>query len=246
MKKMPTLMLLGVLAMIVCASTTHAEFYVKWHILGQTDPAFAGFFGTIDNSSGNLAEREKPYGILTDQPTPFVFVTRNNYGPSLVDLNTGSPYSITGMPGTLDYRAYSAQHVRVRYDDLDNDGRDEVLLWVYGWGLACIDWQLASGADEPGNELSGSALMSNTPNPLSTMTTISFNLATRGIVDLRVYDLNGRMVRELVQGKLTAGLHRVPWDGQDELENPLASGTYFYRLRVDGISIGTEKAIVLR
>ncbi|MCK4306067.1 MAG: hypothetical protein KAY24_17640 [Candidatus Eisenbacteria sp.] len=58
--------------------------------------------------------------------------------------------------------------------------------------------------------------------------------------------MNGRLSRALVDGKLPAGLRRIPWDGLDDLDRALPSGTYFYQLRVDGETVGTEKAVALK
>ncbi len=63
---------------------------------------------------------------------------------------------------------------------------------------------------------------------------------------MRVYDVTGRKVRELINDRLTAGEHQVAWDGEDDLGQPLATGTYLYELRIDGQSVGRRKAVMLR
>ena len=109
----------------------------------------------------------------------------------------------------------------------------------------CIDWAFGGVV---GDELGagGNPLLRSTPNPLSTSTTISFGLDHARDVELKIFDVNGRQVRSLVDGMLPAGSHRIAWDGLDDSSSPLASGTYFYRLRIDGQMMGTEKAVVLK
>lgn len=69
------------------------------------------------------------------------------------------------------------------------------------------------------------------PNPFNPQTIIRFDLVRDGIVELEVYDLNGRLVRSLTNGFLTAGEHRATWDGRDDSSRSLASGVYLILLR---------------
>ncbi|TVQ73619.1 MAG: T9SS C-terminal target domain-containing protein [Balneolaceae bacterium] len=75
----------------------------------------------------------------------------------------------------------------------------------------------------------GLELHQNFPNPFNPETVISFGLPQSGQVELVVYDIMGREVTRLVDGNLEAGWHQVRWDA-----SRMASGTYFYRIQVDG------------
>lgn len=72
-------------------------------------------------------------------------------------------------------------------------------------------------------------LFQNAPNPMRNATTISYRLERAGHVSLGLFDVQGRPVRNLVEGYQPAGDHEVRLDGQD-----LPSGVYFYRLECDG------------
>jgi hypothetical protein len=74
------------------------------------------------------------------------------------------------------------------------------------------------------------ALEQNAPNPFNPSTTIRFALPSNGSVRLTVFDVNGRIVRTLVDGNVTAGNHEVVWDGLDMSGRSVASGVYVYRL----------------
>ncbi|MCA9727556.1 MAG: hypothetical protein KC729_07725, partial [Candidatus Eisenbacteria bacterium] len=50
-------------------------------------------------------------------------------------------------------------------------------------------------------------------------------------VDLALFDVGGRLVRTLVDGREDAGPHEVAWDGRDGAGRPMASGIYFLRFR---------------
>ncbi|MCP4570787.1 MAG: hypothetical protein GY838_00385 [bacterium] len=77
-------------------------------------------------------------------------------------------------------------------------------------------------------------LLGNRPNPFNPGTTVAFETATSGAVDLAVHDLAGRLVRILVSGEdLAAGRHERFWDGLDAQGRPAATGVYLVRLRTD-------------
>jgi len=77
------------------------------------------------------------------------------------------------------------------------------------------------------------ALYQNTPNPFGSgdpSTVIRFDLPRDVEVRLQVFDAGGRLVRTLVDNALSAGQHRVAWDGRDAAARPVGSGVYFYIL----------------
>jgi hypothetical protein len=84
------------------------------------------------------------------------------------------------------------------------------------------------------------------PNPFDAQTTLSLSLPARGRVELRIYDVAGRMVRKLVSGEMGAGHHDVTWDGRSDSGARLQNGTYLYRLNLDGKMVGSRKVVLLR
>ncbi|MEO5586052.1 MAG: LamG-like jellyroll fold domain-containing protein [Flavobacteriales bacterium] len=84
----------------------------------------------------------------------------------------------------------------------------------------------------------GLQLFQNQPNPANGSTTISFQQPSTGPVSLRVYDLNGRLLTELVNGTLSSGKHAYMVD----LTN-VGAGVYFYELRSSG-TVLTRKLLV--
>ena len=79
-----------------------------------------------------------------------------------------------------------------------------------------------------------SRLLKNYPNPFNPLTRISFRLDRDAQVSLRVYDVQGRLVRTLVDDYLAAGPRLVEWDGSDDEGRSVASGTYYLRLQGGG------------
>jgi hypothetical protein len=76
------------------------------------------------------------------------------------------------------------------------------------------------------------ALAQNRPNPFNPATEFAFSLERGGRVSLVVYDLAGRVVDRLVDRELPAGAHVIPWQPRN-----LASGTYVYRLKAEGVDL---------
>ncbi len=80
------------------------------------------------------------------------------------------------------------------------------------------------------------SLHPNRPNPFDLATEISFDLPTAARIDLEVLDVAGRKVRSLAGGVLSAGPHRVTWDGTNAASERVAAGVYFFRLESEGAS----------
>jgi len=80
-------------------------------------------------------------------------------------------------------------------------------------------------------------LLGNSPNPFNPETTIRFIVPAgpRRDYSVRVYDVAGRLVRELASGRIDAGAHDVRWDGTDNHGGVVSSGVYLYR-----VSAGNE------
>ena len=101
---------------------------------------------------------------------------------------------------------------------------------------------------EPANDdivTDGFALAQNYPNPFNPETTVEFGLRDAQRVSLAVYDITGRQVATLVDGRREAGRYAVRWTGRDDAGRQVASGVYLYRLTA-GEQTVTRKMILLR
>jgi hypothetical protein len=73
-------------------------------------------------------------------------------------------------------------------------------------------------------------LAQNYPNPFNPSTDIQFSISQTEQVKLTIYNLNGQIIRSLLNEKKQPGTYKVNWDGRDSHGNKLTSGTYFYSL----------------
>ncbi|MBM4116175.1 choice-of-anchor D domain-containing protein [bacterium] len=83
------------------------------------------------------------------------------------------------------------------------------------------------------------------PNPFNPNVTVPFSLAAAGRARLAVYDVPGRLVRELLNEPRPAGEHAVVWDGRDEAGRAAGTGVYFVRLEAAGLA-ESQKLVLLR
>ncbi|MCB9366690.1 MAG: S8 family peptidase [Calditrichaeota bacterium] len=82
-------------------------------------------------------------------------------------------------------------------------------------------------------------LVGNYPNPFNPTTDLKFELASATHATLNVYDIQGRLVSELVNGMVQAGSHTVQFDGSG-----LASGVYFARLATPGFAQSVKMVLL--
>jgi photosystem II stability/assembly factor-like uncharacterized protein len=89
------------------------------------------------------------------------------------------------------------------------------------------------------------ALKQNYPNPFNQVTRINFSVPHRNQVSLNIYNLNGELVKCLVQDNLLEGNYSKTWDGTNHSGNQVTSGTYIYCL-ASGEQIVIRKMLLLR
>jgi parallel beta-helix repeat protein len=103
--------------------------------------------------------------------------------------------------------------------------------------------------DEIKVEIDKYSLSQNYPNPFNPTTVIVYYLPDIGYqpaeVELTIYNVLGKQVRTLVKERQYPGEHRAVWDGKDDEGNDVASGIYFYRLKVSGVDFVKAKKMTL-
>jgi phosphatidylserine/phosphatidylglycerophosphate/cardiolipin synthase-like enzyme len=92
-----------------------------------------------------------------------------------------------------------------------------------------------------GNVPNEFSLSQNYPNPFNPTSTIVYNIAKTSDVKLKVYDIIGREVSELVNTQQQAGSYKITFDA-----SKLASGIYFYSLFANGNKIDSKKMVLIK
>jgi hypothetical protein len=94
------------------------------------------------------------------------------------------------------------------------------------------------------------SLLPNYPNPFNPETWIPFSLSAESDVSVRLYNVDGTLVRTINLGKVQAGEYTSKgdaayWDGRNDTGERVASGVYFYRL-VAGSFSETRRLVIMK
>ena len=124
---------------------------------------------------------------------------------------------------------YSKDNLDLSYAHVEN--------WTYTW-LGTKDGAITSVKEE--SKPTEFSLSQNYPNPFNPTTQIKYTISQAGSVSLRIYDVLGRLVTELVNKNQDAGNYTVRFDA-----SRFASGVYFYRLE-SGSFISIKKMMLVK
>jgi hypothetical protein len=91
-----------------------------------------------------------------------------------------------------------------------------------------------------------SPIFMNLPNPFNQSTSIKYTIRKSGDFSLKVFDITGKLVRNLVNGNKEPGIYSTSWDGTDDLNQKLPAGVYFYQLKTSNETSETKELIILR
>jgi hypothetical protein len=195
-------------------------------------------------------------GLVTDtnnQPLAGAIVyLLNQAGEPMASAQTNATgnFELAGMP----LGNYALQVSKLGYNTMFNGNvpnLSEVVPVQVGNGITEVNFVLSvqtsidvTDSDDPKIPRS-IELYGNYPNPFNPETRISFALPKPLHVRLRIYNIFGEQVAQLVDGSLAAGRHTITWNSSNPVGQPMSSGIYFYRLET-GVGSLTGKMILLR
>jgi Putative redox-active protein (C_GCAxxG_C_C)/FlgD Ig-like domain len=108
------------------------------------------------------------------------------------------------------------------------------------------DPHTSNGVADMGGVVSDYSLHQNYPNPFNPQTRVEFSLPKAGAVDLAVYDVHGRLIRNLVlHEEFSPGRYGAEWDGTNNAGEKVATGVYFCRLQAGQFS-ATKKMLMMK
>jgi photosystem II stability/assembly factor-like uncharacterized protein len=88
-------------------------------------------------------------------------------------------------------------------------------------------------------------LSQNYPNPFNNSTRINYELGKSGKIALKIFNLQGQLVKILTKKSQKAGDHSIIWNGKSDRGLPVATGVYIYQLQSNGL-LETKKMLYLR
>jgi len=207
------------------------------------------------NSSGvqQWAARYNGPGNVYDVPNSIVIDSSGNAYVTGFSQGNGTDRDYA----TIKYNSSGVQQWATRYNGpgnssdyassiaVDSSGNVYVTGYSYGNGtdndFATIKYSQTIGI----NQISISipykcSLSQNYPNPFNPSTNIEFSLPEKSFVKLKVFDITGKEVAELVNENLSVGTFRYDFNAGE-----LSSGLYFYKLETEKFT-ETKKMIVLK
>ncbi|MCP4290513.1 MAG: T9SS type A sorting domain-containing protein [bacterium] len=115
---------------------------------------------------------------------------------------------------------------------------------IYGQNLNGDGTLGSSLSPAPLTPMAGLQLNQNHPNPFNPATDIKFETSRRQHVVLRIYDVQGRLVRTLYDGDAGPGSESVHWNGRDDHGAETPSGVYYYQLSSGSGTEGRKMVLV--
>jgi len=208
---------------------------------------------TITGNSMNLLvgggdDINSLYVALVDAATTEVLYKETGRGSDELDRRYWDLVPYGGRSVYIEIADFSAAAFgHINCDDIaeswdvlgGGDGGDGNTKGTKGTGL-----QTSESRDEASP--SAPALYQNSPNPFNPVTSIAYSIPRTGRVTLRVYDIEGKVVRTLVDAQQQLGPHTVAWQGLDDAGVRVASGVYLYRLTFDTELVDTRKMLMLK
>jgi len=88
-------------------------------------------------------------------------------------------------------------------------------------------------------------LINNYPNPFNPVTTLRYDLPENVHVNITIYDMLGRQIKNLINQTQDAGYRSVRWNATDDYGKPVSAGIYLYQIQA-GEFVQTKKMILLK
>jgi hypothetical protein len=157
-----------------------------------------------------------------------------------------SLYSLVDNDAILNFERWPVAGKPIEPNGKVGDTYDEDFDYLYLWMVDRLDWMRAAMEDfitsvESPDDLALSfELGQNYPNPFNPSTTISYQLAQAGHVSVKIYDIRGVQVAELVNASQSAGRYSVTWNADG-----YPSGIYLYEITAGDFS-QTNRMLLIR
>ncbi|MBM3235710.1 T9SS type A sorting domain-containing protein [Candidatus Poribacteria bacterium] len=207
-------------------------------------------YGVVETSKGTIPKaselmitafiKDRPSDVLTHD------IPQNPGAPVKIDYQEANGIWLIQIAG-FEGKWSPGETLRIDFHDKSSgqSGYHEIIL-----------------SDDPVQNLSGkvlklsvpvpeqSALLQNYPNPFNPETWIPYNLAHSSDVTVKIYNIQGQLVRTLNLGHREAGFYvdkesAAYWDGRNDTGEQVASGVYFYQIKA-GTFNATKRLVILK
>lgn len=206
-------------------------------------------YGNSRNTTNNTFTLNNPINLTGTLNPRIEFATRFatektfDYARIQISSNNGSTWTnlagrytttLSGQPSytgiqswvvdQINLAAYTGQTVRIRFNYICDSGEPGDGFFFDDFKV--INYLVSTGVTQIGTEVPEKfSLSQNYPNPFNPTTKIHYSLPKAGFVTMKIYDVTGKIIANLVSQNQNAGRYSV-----DFIANDFPSGTYFYKL----------------
>ena len=123
--------------------------------------------------------------------------------------------------------------------------KDTVGFYMDNVRLSKPSYNATTAIDDQGGIVPGKyELSQNYPNPFNPVTMIEYSIPMDERVSLSIYNIQGQLVRTLVNESMNAGTHQFYWNGTNSLGKSLGSGIYIYNVTTPSNSISKRMVLL--
>jgi hypothetical protein len=184
------------------------------------------------NSSASFISQVR----LSKLTTPDAAFVQHDDGTDLTDVG---PRCYSSLVGGLMVEGTITLSLRLNFASTAD--------WIDIGGIGIVVSPLTTSVQQSRNNAipEDFALKQNFPNPFNAGTVIEYDIQKPGNTVLRIYNELGQLVRTLIEENKSAGSYRILWDGKDNNGQRVATGHYFYQLRVDDF-VSAKRMLLLK
>jgi len=199
------------------------------NVLGGADPDPMTINGTYTDTELNVTSTNNTFGDMTLAIDELGNITGNaenvpNANIDRVDFTGTATTELITLNYTVTFSASAGGGTAVGVLTLNNTN---------------------VGIDDSDTNPTTFTLHQNHPNPFNPSTMITFDLSQDSDIKISIYDMTGRLVRELTDQTMTIGSKNISWDGKDDIGNSVSGGVYLYNLQT-GDRSQTKKMVLMK
>ncbi len=181
-----------------------------------------GIVGVSGDVIGDSIESalSKPYGPSYNYPD--WITSKTGKSKTFLNYNNGKSAGLRYDSGN-----FKTVYLGIGLEQIASIEARELLL------ERCLDWFNSTSGIKPSpeNVPRRFVLEQNYPNPFNPNTQIQFQLPEQGQVEIKIFNLQGQLVRNLIDKSLPSGAHKIKRDGKDDNGQELASGMYYMKIK---------------
>ena len=210
----------------LCTESDYAEVYQTIDLSEFSDciddsGSSAVFGGFLSNWGGS------------DQPAMYITFLDDNgteisYSETQTTLNSSWTEFDVMLPIPVNTKDVRFTLTGTRNAGQDNDSYFDDLFFRVLRDESCLE--MVTISEEQPNIAQEITLYQNYPNPFNPVTTLSYNLPQDSYVILSIYDMNGSLVKNLVNDNRTAGMQHIQWNATNNNGRTVSAGVYLYSI----------------